>query len=232
MKIKFILYASCLLISTSLGVLPIQQILGQEASPASPEPNTVPGSPTEPSSTPTASPSPTPTAVPAPTTTPNTIPTSTEFSQLPCDKDQQLSSPPPATGKPTWETNVYKYYGQISPKTKEANGKGLMIFKQNQFQYYGDFKNNKRSGCGRLSYPVESNINYYLGQFKNDQPQGLGYLKLRNGNEYRGNFAKNKCQGKGVYIFTDKTEKDGLWREDKLEGSDNLSCKEFNRNYR
>ena len=76
MKIKFILYTSCLLVFTSLGVFPIQQILGQKASPASPEPNTVPGSLTEPSSTPTASPSPTPTAVPVPTTTPSTIPTS------------------------------------------------------------------------------------------------------------------------------------------------------------
>ncbi|MDZ8085227.1 MAG: protein kinase [Nostoc sp. DedQUE12b] len=158
--------------------------------------------------------------------TPKPLSTIKKFSQLPCDSDQQLSSPPAATGKATWETNVYKYYGQIDPKTKEANGRGLMAFKQNNFQYYGDFKNNKRSGCGRLSYPAESNINYYLGQFKNDQLQGLGYLKLRNGNEYRGNFANNKCQGEGVYIFTDKTEKDGLWREDKLEGSDNLSCKE------
>ncbi len=151
------------------------------------------------------------------------LPTISKFPQLPCDRDQQLSSPPPATGEPTWETNIYRYYGQIDMKTKEANGRGLMVFKQNGFQYYGDFKNNKRNGCGKLSYPVESNVNYYLGQFKNDELQGLGYLKLRNGNEYRGNFAKNKCQGEGVYIYADKTEQNGLWYEDKLEGS-NLLC--------
>ncbi|MEH2258771.1 protein kinase domain-containing protein [Nostoc sp.] len=158
--------------------------------------------------------------------TPKPLPLIKKFSQLPCDSDQQLSSPPTATGKPTFETDIYKYYGQINSKTKEANGRGLMIFKQKEYQYYGDFKNNKRSGCGRLSYPVTSKINYYLGQFENEDLQGLGDLKLRNGNEYRGNFAKSKCQGEGVYIYVDKTEKDGIWREDKLEGSDLLCNKE------
>ncbi|WP_372478115.1 protein kinase domain-containing protein [Nostoc mirabile] len=147
-----------------------------------------------------------------------------KFSQLPCDNDEQLSSPPTATEKPTWETSIYKYYGDINPKTKEANGRGLMVFKNNGFQYYGDLKNNKRDGCGRFSYPVKSNINYYLGQFKDDKFQGLGRLKLKNQNEYRGNFVNNKCQGKGVYVFKDKTEQDGSWREDKLEGSE-MSCK-------
>ncbi|MDZ8186111.1 MAG: hypothetical protein RMX96_14815 [Nostoc sp. ChiSLP02] len=234
MKIKFILSTSCLLISTSLSLLPTQRILGQQTSPLSPEPTTVPRSPAAPSSTPTGSPSSTPSPAPVPTTAPNTNtkPASSGFSQLPCDSDVELSSPPAAKGKPTWETNIYRYYGQINPRTKEANGRGLMIFKQNGFQYYGDFKSNKRNGCGRLSYPVESNINYYLGQFKNDELQGLGYLKLRNGNEYRGNFVKNRCQGEGVYIFADKAERDGIWRQDKLEGSDDLSCKDFNPNSR
>ncbi|MEH1900214.1 MAG: protein kinase [Nostoc sp.] len=148
-----------------------------------------------------------------------------KFSQLPCDNDEQLSSPPIAKGNPTWENSTYKYYGDINPKTKEANGRGLMVFNNEGYQYYGDFKNNKRDGCGRLSYPVESNINYYLGQFKDDKFQGLGHLKLRNQDEYRGNFINNKCQGRGIYVFKDKTEQNGLWREDKLEGSDNLLCK-------
>ena len=108
-----------------------------------------------------------------PAVTPKPPSTINKFSHLPCDSDQQLSSPPTATGKPTHETSIYKYYGQINPETKEANGRGLMLFKQNEFQYYGDFKNNKRSGCGRLSYPAKSNINYYLGQFESDEPQGL-----------------------------------------------------------
>ncbi|MBD2530321.1 protein kinase [Nostoc flagelliforme FACHB-838] len=155
--------------------------------------------------------------------TPKSLSTIKKFPQLPCDSEQQLASLPTATGEPTWETNIYRYYGQINPQTKEANGRGLMVFKQNNFQYYGDFKNNKRNGCGKLLYPVNSNINYYLGQFKNDELQGLGYLKWRNGNEYRGNFANNRCQGEGVYIFADKTERDGAWYEDKLEGS-NLLC--------
>ncbi|MCC5607867.1 protein kinase [Nostoc sp. CHAB 5834] len=148
-----------------------------------------------------------------------------KFSQLPCDNDEQLSSPPPAKGKPTWENSTYKYYGDIDPITKDANGRGLMVFNKNGFQYYGDFKKNKRDGCGRLSYPVENNINYYLGEFKDDKFQGLGRLKLRNQNEYRGSFVNNKCQGKGIYVFKDKPEQNGSWREDKLEGSDNLLCK-------
>ncbi|MBD0385722.1 MAG: protein kinase [Nostoc sp. C3-bin3] len=170
-----------------------------------------------------------PNTEPVPTKTPATPPvpptsTSLEFSQLPCDNDKELSSPPPATGKPAWETSIYKYYGKINPKTKEANGRGLMVFKNSGFQYYGDFKNNQRNGCGRLSYPVENDIHYYLGQFKDDKFQGMGRLKLRNQNEYIGAFVNNKCQGKGVYVFKDKTEQHGLWHEDKLKGSENLLC--------
>ncbi|AUT01848.1 hypothetical protein CLI64_16450 [Nostoc sp. CENA543] len=146
--------------------------------------------------------------------------------QLPCDQDQQLFSPPIAEGKPAWENSTYKYYGDINPKTKEANGRGLMVFKKNGFQYYGDFKNNKRHGCGRLSYPLTSDINYYLGQFQEDTFQGLGRLKLKNQNEYIGSFVNNKCQGMGVYVFRDKTEKSGSWYEDKLEGNKSLSCKQ------
>ncbi|MDZ8186110.1 MAG: protein kinase [Nostoc sp. ChiSLP02] len=150
-----------------------------------------------------------------------------KFTQLPCSSDSQLSSPPPATGKPTWETTIYKYYGQIDPKAKDANGRGLMVFKKNQFQYYGDFKNNKRNGCGRLSYPASGDIDYYLGEFKNDKYQGLGILKWKNGNEYRGNFANDKCQGEGVlYLSADNIERDGQWSEGKLEGTDLLCNKE------
>ncbi|MBD2248030.1 hypothetical protein H6G26_32105, partial [Nostoc sp. FACHB-888] len=102
----------------------------------------------------------------------------------------------------------------------------------NLFSYLTPFRLRKPIIITQNQFCKRSNINYYLGQFKNDQLQGLGYLKLRNGNEYRGNFAKNKCQGGGVYIFADKAERDGIWSQDKLEGSDNLSCKEFNPNSR
>jgi eukaryotic-like serine/threonine-protein kinase len=150
--------------------------------------------------------------------------TTKKFSELPCDSDQQLSAPPTATGKPTWETPVYKYYGQIDPKTKLANGRGLMVFKEKGFQYYGDFKDNVRNGCGRLSYPKPHNIDYYLGQFQDNKLQGLGRLKWKNRNEYRGNFSNSKCQGQGVLsILIDNTEHYGVWREDKLEES-NLLC--------
>ncbi|MBD2356051.1 protein kinase [Tolypothrix sp. FACHB-123] len=160
------------------------------------------------------------------TSTPTPIPTK-KFVELPCDGDRGLSSPPPATGKPDWENNVYKYYGQIDPKTKDANGRGLMVFKQGGFQYYGDFKNNQRNGCGRLSYPKSSHLYYYLGQFQEDKLQGLGRLKWKNGNEYRGNFANNQCQGEGVLSLTpDNTEHHGKWQKNQLEGSNFLCNKQ------
>ncbi|BAY67092.1 TPR repeat-containing protein (plasmid) [Calothrix brevissima NIES-22] len=159
---------------------------------------------------------------------PPNFPEYASFSRLPCDNEQQLFSPPTPTGKPDWQTSIYIYYGQINPITKEANGRGLIIFKNVGFQYYGDFKNNKRHGCGRLTYPKESNIQYYLGQFKDDYYQGLGRLKWKNQNEYRGNFVQNRCKGQGVYVFADKTKpkQSGIWDENKLkvEGNENLSC--------
>jgi serine/threonine protein kinase len=168
--------------------------------------------------------SPTPTSPPTvkpKSPTPTSPPFVEEFSQLPCD--DKLPPPPLSDEKPTFENLDYRYYGDINPKTNEANGSGLMVFKKNEFQYYGEFKNNKRHGCGKLSYPKNSRIEYYLGQFEEDNFQGLGRLKWRNGNEYRGNFVDNQCQGQGVFeLANNSSSKSGLWKEDKL---DDLSCK-------
>ncbi|MBW4457505.1 MAG: serine/threonine protein kinase [Nostoc indistinguendum CM1-VF10] len=52
--------------------------------------------------------------------TPKPLPISKKFSQLPCDRDQQLASPPTATGEPTWETNIL-YFCSFSTSETSNN---------------------------------------------------------------------------------------------------------------
>jgi hypothetical protein len=120
-----------------------------------------------------------------------------------------------------------RYEGQINPKTKKYEGKGIL--RSDLFTYEGmfrddhpegagvmtfvtgevrrgDFVGGHLSGKGWISWPDGAE---YEGEVRMSQPHGRGRCEFGNGDVFEGDFVAGDVQGKGKMMYSRKDAYEG-----------------------
>lgn len=120
--------------------------------------------------------------------------------------------------KPNFAFKKYKnkstYKGEISQKTHQRNGCGVLIYADGRL-YEGEWKADKRNGQG---FEIFKRGHIYLGNFFNNKPHGKGLFTWSNGETYDGDFTYGSKTGYGVWKGVDNDYYMGQWRNDKPMG--------------
>ena len=114
------------------------------------------------------------------------------------------------------------------------NGHGTYHYANNNNTYSGEWVKGKKSGKGKMEYGngdvfegeytegeivngtfIFRNGEKYIGDFFLGKFQGKGTYYYLNGDVYEGEWMNDMRNGEGKYIFNDKSEIEGTWKDNK-----------------